>query len=309
MSFTKDSLAEAVRLFANSNEANQGRNLFRQFVIEAGRNPAEFDYLFENLADEESREVLSWALRFRTVAFLSQSRDMARKIVPSRISEVEWQRMVDTAQTLPEAKYEKNLDVDLVENFILDGYNLPGICEVEAKDVVLDCGAFNGNSAIALGRHCPDGRVYAFEPNPAMLDVLKRNVAKSGLKNIEVIPAGLAQEKTKLRFKRDGAASRPDPKGDVEVDVISIDSWVAERKLQSVDFIKFDIEGFEQPALRGCIHTIRHFRPKLAISIYHLFNDFTMIPRMVQDMGGWYRFYLRHNAVTGGEIVLFCQPR
>lgn len=63
--------------------------------------------------------------------------------------------------------FGRNLDIDLIENFLLDGYSLPGICGVEPHDVVLDLGAFSGNSSIAFSRPAgPQGTIYAFEPNP-----------------------------------------------------------------------------------------------------------------------------------------------
>lgn len=217
--------------------------------------------------------------------------------------------MLAATKLLPEASLEGNLDVDLIENYIMNGYSLPGLCEVCDNDIVLDCGAFNGNSSIVFARLCPNGKVFAFEPNPTTQEMLKRNLAKTKITNVDIVSAGVGAGASKLRFKKAGAASRVDPKGEIEVDIVSIDNFVASRKLQHVDFLKFDIEGAEHQAIRGAAHTIRHYRPKLAISVYHKFNDLLVIPSMIYELGGgWYDFYLRHNAITSGEIVLFCRP-
>ncbi len=69
--------------------------------------------------------------------------------------------------------------------------------------------------------------------------------------------------------------------------------------------LKFDIEGFELPALKGAAQTIQRFRPKLAISVYHLHYDITDIPLYVKGLCPWYKLFLRHNAPYDGEIVLF----
>jgi len=45
--------------------------------------------------------------------------------------------------------------------------------------------------------------------------------------------------------------------------------------------------------------------PKLAITAYHDFNDFWMIPQYLESLGLGYRFYLRHFTIHAEETVLF----
>lgn len=282
--------------------------LFNLFALEALSNTSRFDALFDLLVDNISKEVLSWAIKFRIAAFLTQSRDEAAMMVPSMITRHAHDKMLAEAKQLPEAVLEGNLDVDLIENYIMSGYNLPGLCAVLPSDNVFDFGAFNGNSSIVFSRLCPLGKVYAFEPNPSARAMLARNLEKMNVSNVEVVPCGVSDKAGKIRFKQDGAASRFDPAGNIEVETVTIDGYMNKTKPESVDFLKFDIEGFEQNAIRGAATTIRTFRPKIAISLYHLYNDMTTLPFMIKEIGGWYEFYLRHNAITGGELVLFCVP-
>ncbi len=58
----------------------------------------------------------------------------------------------------------------------------------------------------------------------------------------------------------------------------TIDAAVAKSNAPRVDFIKMDIEGSELGALRGAESTIRRWRPKLGISLYHRPEDFFSIP-------------------------------
>jgi hypothetical protein len=44
----------------------------------------------------------------------------------------------------------------------------------------------------------------------------------------------------------------------------SIDSLLAQGRIERVNFIKMDVEGHEPPILRGAEPAIRRFRPKLA---------------------------------------------
>ena len=66
-----------------------------------------------------------------------------------------------------------------------------------------------------------------------------------------------------------------------------------------------DIEGAEQPALRGAIQTLKRDRPRLAISLYHSMDDMVQIPRWIADLDRGYRFYLGHETIFDAETVLF----
>ena len=56
---------------------------------------------------------------------------------------------------------------------------------------------------------------------------------------------------------------------DSQIQVIDLDSFVQEKQVERVDFIKFDVEGTEQLVLLGARETILQFKPKLAISLIH----------------------------------------
>src|SRR3984893_11889123 len=215
------------------------------FFCEVLEQPHKFQEVYDLLADDDSKRTLTWLIKYRVACFMLQSKDAARELFPPAISAIRWHEMSQKVQNLPEKILEENLDIDLIENFLLDGYNLPGICGAEVNDVVLDLGAFNGNSSIALSRPVgAHGRVYAFEPNPAMQEILASNLAKTNCTNVEIIPQGAGDAPNVLKFTIKGAASRFDPFGDVDVKIGRVDDFVAERGLSKVDFIKLDVEGF-----------------------------------------------------------------
>ena len=70
-----------------------------------------------------------------------------------------------------------------------------------------------------------------------------------------------------------------------------------------------DIEGAELNALKGAEETIRRFKPKLAITVYHSLNDFWEIPEWLESLGLGYKFYLRHFTIHAEETVLFASAR
>lgn len=268
-----------------------------------------FQDAYDGLADDMSRRVFLWCAQYRIAAYLFQSKEDADLLFPPVIGKAEWRRMAAAGASLPEARLEGHLDIDLVENFVIDGYRLPGICEVAAGDTVIDLGAFNGNSSIVLSRHAgPRGRVFAFEPNPQTREMLARNLSAVKADNVEVIPAGVSDTPGELGFVQEGAASRFAAEGDIRVPVVTIDGLVEDRGIERVDFLKLDIEGYEMPALRGAARTISEHRPKIAVAVYHLHRDLYEIQSFIKKLSPWYRFYLRHNYTIDAEIVLFCEP-
>jgi FkbM family methyltransferase len=92
---------------------------------------------------------------------------------------------------------------------------------------------------------------------------------------------------------------------DTSVMSVTIDDLVKTKKLPRMDFIKMDVEGAELAALKGAEHTLRRFKPKLAICVYHRLEDFFDIPDYLASLQLGYRFFLRHFTIHIDETVLF----
>lgn len=65
-------------------------------------------------------------------------------------------------------------------------------------------------------------------------------------------------------------------------------------------FLKMDIEGAEYDALKGAERTIRKLHPKLAVCVYHGYDDLWRLPILIDNYNPDYKFYLRHN---GGNLI------
>lgn len=200
------------------------------------------------------------------------------------------------------------------ESFAMDPYSYKDICTVEPGDVVLDCGAYVGDTAYVFNERLGgDGLVFAFEPLPENYEKLKNNIERMDYQD-KIIPlnVGVSDKESTLSFacnQNNHGASRIAPDGKIKVDVITIDSFVeSESRISNVNFIKMDIEGAEVSAIKGAENVIRRFRPKMAICIYHKVEDHWQIPRLILSIDNRYEFYLRHHTENNTETVLFCVP-
>ena len=129
---------------------------------------------------------------------------------------------------------------------------------------------------------------------------------------ISVVPVALWNKSGEtLRYSDAGPGTSLEKKRggqQLQVSTVSIDDFVRERRLKRVDFIKMDIEGSELKALQGGVDTIRNFRPKLAISLYHKKEDFVTIPKYLLDLDVKYDFFIDHTTIYQEETVLFARP-
>ncbi|MGL1861913.1 MAG: FkbM family methyltransferase [Pseudodesulfovibrio sp.] len=254
-------------------------------------DPAPYEAAYDKLVDDESRAVFMWRLKVR----LSMPFVMG------------W----DDAYPAPKPPGVGDLTIGAEEENFCKGfkdgqYLLRDICMPEAGDVVLDLGAFLGDSAVAFSRLVGDsGHVYSFEALSSQFETLKTNLAHFNCGN--VTPCfNAAWNKAEELYMSSNRGSSSIGSGDHPVPGIRVDDFVRERGIEQVDFIKMDIEGAEQEAIEGCGETIKTFKPKLALSAYHKPEDLYLLMEMVSDLHPGYRFYMRHYDPAGfNDTVLY----
>lgn len=178
-------------------------------------------------------------------------------------------------------------------------------------DVVMDGGVSEycheqASIAEAVG---PEGRIFGFEPDKTGFAKASEALNRQQVcANYRLLPYGLWNKKEIVRFTPLGVGSHvgaQDGCEAVDVQMTSIDQTVSEQGLDSVDFIKLDIEGSEENALHGAVRTITRFRPRLAISAYHKPHDLFALPLLIKKLHKKYRFYLGHHHPTLFDTVLY----
>ena len=181
---------------------------------------------------------------------------------------------------------------------------------------IIEGGVSNGQNTYDFSKFPgKDLHIYGFEPS---LDALKNGRYYPLLKNnrnIQMFPLALWKYKTTLRLFDDGTRSKiietmqEEKAGNIQnVDAVSIDEFVDEKKIQKVDFIKMDIEGSEMEALNGAIKTLSAHRPQLAISIYHGKKHLYEIPLFLDSVLENYIYKLGHYHPHYVETILYAIP-
>jgi FkbM family methyltransferase len=134
---------------------------------------------------------------------------------------------------------------------------------------VVDVGANVGLYSLLLARlAAPQGRVFAFEPEPRLFRVLAENTRQSGLPNLTLCNQALGECDGRVRFYRSAFNSGDNRLGGlgwkgqgVEVEMTRLDAALPDPR---VDFIKMDVQGYEMGVLRG-MEGVFEESPRLSI--------------------------------------------
>ncbi len=295
-------------------------------------NEKAFAQFYDLLGDAESKALLVELLKFRVLGNL-------RVKLPSN-NEVYWKAYTSIDRkylekrkthetprwTLNQYRLGQNGDsvrlhggsLTVLNSFVLEQYAYQKgrtRIQVAPGDVVIYGGGGWGDTALYFADKVgPEGRVLSFEFVEDNLDVFRKNLGLNPriAGRIESVPQALwdcSGESLEFDSRGPSTALRTRGGGEQHVSTVSIDDYVDQKGLQSVDWIKMDIEGSELRALRGAEDTLRRFRPTLAISLYHKLEDPVTIPRFLNDLDLGYEFFIDHFTIHLWETVLFARPR
>ena len=181
-------------------------------------------------------------------------------------------------------KYSEN------QQYILDGF-IP-----KPGEVVIDAGVCDGStSSMFADFGC---RVIGFEMDSENYKIASKLAEK---KNFVVENLGLGDENKSASYTHSEyniGGSFIDDKGNSKTQLVTLDSYVQEHHLDSVDFIKMDTEGAELSILKGATNTITRFKPKLALSVYHKPEDIFTLYQFLKSIRPDYEFAFRHYVTT-----------
>jgi len=121
---------------------------------------------------------------------------------------------------------------------------------------ILDCGSNIGAATLFFKRAYPGARITAYDADPDLCAMTKRNLARNGAADVEVVQAALWTSNGTVTFRAEGSDSGmiDGLPGVVDAKGITVPSVRLRDVLERdhVDFLKLDIEGAECAVLEDC---------------------------------------------------------
>ncbi|HXH50641.1 MAG TPA: FkbM family methyltransferase [Terriglobia bacterium] len=164
-------------------------------------------------------------------------------------------------------------------------------------DQVLDVGSNLGYYVLLAARAVgPSGRVLGFEPAKDVYAILERNVARSGLANIQVLPWAISDRSKAIEFYgseipswgsliRERNLLQAEP---TTVPAKKLDDLLDEFPGFRPTVLRMDVEGAELMALQGARRLLQDYKPRIFVEIHPFAFEWNQAHQTIvqlRDMG------------------------
>ena len=152
--------------------------------------------------------------------------------------------------------------------------------ELKKDMVCLEAGANIGYytllESILVGKM---GKILAIEPSPKNYAKLIENIKLNNIENVSTFNFACGDREGKIKFlisKKSNRCTTIDnnkmliqPSDTIiDVDVMKLDTFLEEKNIEKIDFIRMDVEGYENHIIKGLVKTIQKFHPMFQIEIH-----------------------------------------
>ncbi len=177
------------KFFKYSGLALKEIELMRLSKIDIRKNWHKYQWLYDRLADQKSKEVLNNLLNFRISGDLNFMRGF---------------------ECAPNQQY--------FEDFL----------DLKPGEIFVDIGGYDGKKSLDFIKRCPLYKsIHFFEPDPGNLVLAKKNLSKNH--DIHFYPTGLAECRKIMKFQSgNGSGSKLCATGDLDIQVDTIDNLIKE---------------------------------------------------------------------------------
>ncbi len=173
--------------------------------------------------------------------------------------------------------------------------------------IVVDGGAFTGDTAFLFSILLPKSKIYSFEPQKSTFEKLQENVTLNEIvEKTILINKGLGDTEETLQLFTGGAVdaggtcnsnAKYNKVPTEYINITTLDVFFQNYE-DSVGLIKLDIEGFEKKALEGAKKIIQRDKPVVVAAIYHNPVDFFEIKDLLLELNPDYKFMIRRSEMV-----------
>lgn len=191
--------------------------------------------------------------------------------------------------------------------------------ELDSDDVFYDVGANTGLYTLFTAKNC--SKVVSFEPYPPNYELLKKDISKNSISNIEIYEIALSDSNGTISFDQPveddvgyGSSSivDKDTNNSIEAPTRTGDDLISEDSLPTPNIVKIDVEGSEPLVIDGLEDTLSDSDCRLVYcevhikevdhrpSIYDFNTDLDDIKSQLQEYG----FAVEEVENRGGELFI-----
>ena len=171
-------------------------------------------------------------------------------------------------------------------------------------NILLDVGSHKGEYIVNITKSFSVNRIFGFEPNPKIYQILLNKTKE--MQNIEVLNCAIGEsdgtsilneniesssssinklnEKSKY-FKRTyfffNFLNKKDYFKPIEIEILSLENFIKSKKIDFIDLLKIDTEGYEFNVLKGLGNKINKVK---LIHLEHHFDDMVLKNYKLSDI-------------------------
>lgn len=161
----------------------------------------------------------------------------------------------------------------------IEAYNCYKSIKEFSEPVIFDIGANIGTFTTWMAKAFPNGKIYSFEPQRQVFQMLSGNAAINNLYNVYTYNIGLGKENTKIEFEEPNYFEKNDygtfslvenvikktTNNKIVVQINTLDWFVEYYNIPKIHLLKIDVEGMDLDVLMGATKTIKKHFPVIFI--------------------------------------------
>ena len=127
-----------------------------------------------------------------------------------------------------------------------------------SEPLIIDCGANIGLSCLFYNKNYPKSRIIAFEADPKIFPILKRNLLNNNINNVELVDKAVWINDGEIDFAAEGSdgGSIYGSLNLTRIKCIRLKDYL--ETYSHIDFLKIDIEGPEDKVIEDCRYSLHN---------------------------------------------------